>query len=240
MSRILSIGIIILLASSGITACLIGLIGQTNDTDHDHDHDHNHNHTHLGIRVACVGDSLTQSTEYPYQLMGKLGDDYDLHNFGVGGTTVALASETPYMSTNAFQSALDFNPDIVIIMLGTNDAQPSLFQYNTTFVENYTTLIRAFQKLPSNPKIWLVQPPPIFSDCGGLISPTYFEQTIIPSIKQVGSKTNVPVIDVYSLLIDYPEYFPDGIHPTQSPDIIGNEPAAQIIATAIYKAITAP
>jgi len=240
MSRILSIGIIILLASSGITACLIGLIGQTNDTDHDHDHDHNHNHTHSGIRVACVGDSLTQSTEYPYQLMGKLGDDYDLHNFGVGGTTVTLASETPYMSTNAFQSALDFNPDIVIIMLGTNDAQPSLFQYNTTFVENYTTLIRAFQKLPSNPKIWLVQPPPIFSDCGGLISPTYFEQTIIPSIKQVGSKTNVPVIDVYSLLIDYPEYFPDGIHPTQSPDIIGNEPAAQIIATAIYKAITAP
>ncbi|MDR0470491.1 MAG: GDSL-type esterase/lipase family protein [Nitrososphaerota archaeon] len=232
LSRIVSVGIIILLASSGITACLIGFIGQTNDTDHNHDHS--------GIRVACVGDSLTQSTEYPYQLMGKLGKGYDLHNFGVGGTTVALASETPYMNTKAFLSALDFNPEIVIIMLGTNDAQPSLFQYNTTFVDDYTALIRSFQRLPSNPKIWLVQPPPIFSDCGGAISPTYFEQTILPSIKQVGSNTNLQVIDVYSLLVDHPEYFPDGIHPTQSPDISGNEPAAQIIATAIHKAITAP
>ncbi len=234
MSRILSIGIIILLASSGITACLIGLIGQPNNTDHDQDHNH------LGIRVACVGDSLTQSTEYPYQLMGKLGSKYDVHNFGVSGTTVSLASGSAYMSTNAFQSAVDFNPDIVIIMLGTNDAQPILFQYNTTFVSDYINLIRAFQKLSSNPKIWLVQPPPVFSDYGGHLSPTYFEQTILPSIKEVGNKTNLQVIDVYSLLVDYPEYFPDGIHPTQSPDIVGNEPVAQIIATAIHKAITSP
>ncbi|MDR1991935.1 MAG: GDSL-type esterase/lipase family protein [Nitrososphaerota archaeon] len=192
------------------------------------------------IRVACIGDSLTQSTEYTYNLMNKLGSNYTVHNFGVGSTTVALLSETPYRNTTAFQNALNFEPNIVIIMLGTNDAQPSLFQYNNTFVNDYITLIQAFQELSSNPEIWLVLPPPIFSDLAGSISPEYFEQTIIPSIVQVATQTSLPVIDVYSLLIDYPEYFPDGIHPSKTVDNWGKEPAAQIIATAIYKAISSP
>jgi lysophospholipase L1-like esterase len=226
---ILTVGIIILLASSGITACLIGLLVQDGQTD-----------SVSRLRVACVGDSLTQSTEYPYDLGNKLGESYEMRNFGVGGTTVALESETPYMDTESFQSALGFNPDIVVIMLGTNDAQPSLFEYNSTFVGNYMTLIHAFQRLPSNPKIWLVQPPPIFSDQEGRISPKYFEQTIIPSIQQVASITNLQVIDVYSLLRDYPEYFPDGVHPTKTTGDWGKEPAAQIIATAVYRAITSP
>jgi lysophospholipase L1-like esterase len=170
--------------------------------------------------------------------MNKLGDNYTLRNFGVGGTTVTLASDTPYMETTAYQNALDFKPDIIIIMLGTNDAQPSLFQYSSTFVDDYMILIQAFQKLPNNPEIWLVLPPPIFSDNSGAISPEYFEQTILPGIKQVANKTNLPFIDVYSLLIDCPEYFPDGIHPESAPGSFGNEPVAQIIAVAIHKAIS--
>jgi len=190
------------------------------------------------IRVACVGDSLTQSTEYVYDLMHSLSDNYEVRKFGVGSTTVTLVSETPYMATATFQNALVFEPDIVIIMLGTNDAQPSLFPYNTTFVDDYKTLIGAFQNLPSNPKIWLVLPPPIFSNQSDRISPEYFEQTVLPNIKQVAKETNLPIIDVYSLLIDYPEYFPDGIHPPSSMDNFGDEPVAQIIAAAVRKAIT--
>jgi lysophospholipase L1-like esterase len=190
------------------------------------------------LRVACVGDSLTQSTEYTYNLMNKLGDDYMLRNFGVGSTTVTLASDTPYMETVALQNTLGFKPNIIIIMLGTNDAQPSLFQYNTTFVDDYITLIQAFQKLSSKPEIWLVLPPPIFSNQTERISSEYFEQTVLPGIKQVATKTNLPLIDVYSLLIDYPEYFPDGIHPEITTGNWGNEPVAQIIANAIYHAIT--
>jgi alpha-L-fucosidase 2 len=192
------------------------------------------------IRVACVGDSLTESTEYPCDLMNKLGDNYVLCNFGISATTVTLTSESSYMDSTLFQSALDFKPDIVIIMLGTNDARPELFPFNTTFVDDYITLIRDFQKLSSKPEIWLVLPPPIFSEQSGAISPKYFEQVILPGIRQVADETNLPVIDVYSRLIDYPEYFPDGVHPTKTTENGGNEPAAQIIATTIYKAITTP
>jgi len=192
------------------------------------------------IRVACVGDSLTQLSEYCYDLMVVLGDGYDVRNFGVSSTTVTLTSGFSYMDTTAFQDALDFEPDIVVIMLGTNDAHVGFFPSSSNFVDDYLTLVRAFQEFSSNPKIWLVLPPPIFSDQLGLISPKYFEQTILPSITQVANEANLSVIDVYSLLIDYPEYFPDGLHPTMTVDNLGDEPAAQIIAAAIYAAITSP
>ena len=192
------------------------------------------------ILVACVGDSLTELTEYPCDLMNKLGDDYVLCNFGISATTVTLASESSYMDSTLFQSALDFKPDIVIIMLGTNDARPNLFPFNSTFVDDYITLINAFQKLSHSPEIWLVLPPPIFDDQSGAISPEYFEQIILPGIRQVADETNLPVIDVYSHLIDCSEYFPDGVHPAKTTENLGNEPVAQIIATTIYEAITTP
>ena len=157
------------------------------------------------IRVACVGDSLTQSTEYPYDLWIQLGTkSYTVRNFGAGSTTVTLNSETPYMP-------LDFQPDIVIIMLGTNDAQPNLHRYNTSFVDDYVKLITAFEGLSSKPKTWVVSPPPIFSNQSGKMDPEYFTQTIIPAIKQAAN-TNSPTIDVYSALAICPDYFPDGVH----------------------------
>ncbi len=210
---LLTIALVILFISSGIAAVFL-LAPSSN-----------------AIRVTCVGDSLTQSTEYPYDLWMKLGTKgYELRNFGVGSTTVLLSSETPYMNTSAFQNALDFQPNIVIIMLGTNDAQPSLWRYNTSFVGDYVKLVEAFQKLPSKPEIWIVLPPPIFSNQSGKIGPEYFESTVIPLIEQVANETDLPVIDVHSALAGYAEDFPDGVHP--------NAAGAKLIADEVYTAIT--
>jgi acyl-CoA thioesterase-1 len=210
-------GLVILLVSSGITAFFIF----TNENDQT---------LSDKIRVACVGDSLTQSTEYPYDLWMLLGTaNYTLRNFGAGGTMITLKSETPYMNTSVFQSALEFQPNIVIIMLGTNDAQPSVHQYNTSFVDDYKKLVYAFQALASKPKIWIVLPPPIFSNQSGKISPEYFKLTVIPCIEQAANETNLPIINVYSALASYSNYFPDGVHP--------NSAGAKLIVNEIYKAI---
>ncbi len=213
---LLAIGLVILLVSSGITAFLILTDGNKASSD--------------AIRVACVGDSLTQSTEYPYDLWKLLGtEDYALRNFGAGSTTVSLSSETPYMNTSVFQSALEFQPNIVVIMLGTNDAQPSLHRYNTSFVDDYVKLVAAFQELSSKPEIWIVLPPPIFDSQSGKTSPEYFEQNVIPHIKQAANETNLPIIDVHLALAGYSDYFPDGIHV--------NIAGAKLIAKEVYKAI---
>jgi lysophospholipase L1-like esterase len=213
--RYLSIGLAVLLVLSGIAVFLI--LSQENKKPL--------------IRVACVGDSLTQSTAYPYDLWMLLGTEkYNVSNFGAGSRTVLLNSQTPYTNTSMFQEALEFEPNIVIIMLGTNDAQPSLVQYNTSFVGDYLKLIDAFKGLSSQPKIWIVLPPPIFNDQGGKILPDYFNSTIIPDIEQAANESNLPVINVYSALANASDDFPDGVHPDGA--------GAKLIADTIYAAIT--
>ena len=182
------------------------------------------------IRVACVGDSLTQSSRYPYDLWLKLGKEaYFLENFGVGGTTISLNTETPYMNTSAYQDALDFQPDIVIIMLGTNDAQINLKENNATLTSDYVKLISAFNELPSNPDIFVVLPPPIIDNQFMNLDPDYLTKIIIPSIQQAAEQTGLQTIDVYSAMLGHSDYYLDGVHV--------NDDGAEIIATEVFKAI---
>jgi lysophospholipase L1-like esterase len=235
----LTIAAVILLATSAITVYSV-LTNKNEPTEAEL------------IKVACVGDSITQGSGYPYdlwQLLGSSGQftiadytqapsgspncnvSYAVGNFGAGGTMVTLKSETPYMNTTTFQNALDYQPDIVIIMLGTNDAQPGVHQYNASFVDDYKALIQAFQTLASHPKIWIALPPPIFDSQGGKTSPEWLEQNVIPNIRQAANETNIPIIDVHSALAGYASDFPDGIHP--------NNTAAKLIADKIFNEITA-
>ena len=73
--RLLTIGLVILLVSSVIATFFILAIGNKNSSADK-------------IRVACVGDSITEGTEYPGNLWMLLGTNYTVGNFGVGGTTL--------------------------------------------------------------------------------------------------------------------------------------------------------
>src|SRR5208282_4042546 len=95
--RLLAIGLAILIVSSGIATFFIFDIGNKNPSSDK-------------IRVACVGDSITEGTEYPFDLSMLLGPNYVVGNFGVDGSTVSLNSQTPYMRTSAFQNATEFQP----------------------------------------------------------------------------------------------------------------------------------
>ncbi len=181
------------------------------------------------IKIACVGDSITEGSEYTNDLWMLLGSNYSIGNFGKGGATVFMKSNTPYMNETIFEEAKKFQPNILITMLGTNEALPSLNLSKEDFINDYKTLICEFQTLASKPQIWIVKPPPIFQDGTGL-STRIFEQTILPSIETIANDTNLPLIDVYSQLINHPEYFIDGVHPYSE--------GAQVIANTIYKALT--
>jgi acyl-CoA thioesterase-1 len=182
------------------------------------------------IRVACVGDSITKGCGYPEELQIKLGDAYNVENFGVGGATVMAESGKPYINQIAFQNAKQFLPDIIVIMLGTNDAsltnQPSI----EDFTDEYKTLISEFQEITSKPRIFLAKPPPIFNNTLGLSNITLVED-IIPCVEKAANELGLPLIDIYSALITHPEYFSeDGVHPTLK--------GAQAIAEEVSEAIT--
>ncbi|KON31269.1 hypothetical protein AC478_03150 [miscellaneous Crenarchaeota group-1 archaeon SG8-32-3] len=179
-------------------------------------------------RVACIGDSITQFSTYPNDLQTMLGTSYHVREFGVSGSTVLFSSFTPYIDQREFQRAKQFLPNIVIILLGTNDARSDYYQSIANFVADYEQLVREVQALESEPKIFLVTPPPIFDNDLDLSNANILEG-VIPSIGQVAEELGLNLIDVYTPLVNHPEYFVDGVHP--------NNEGAQIIASEVYKAI---
>ena len=91
-------------------------------------------------RVACLGDSLTrgdgaherrpprekrfkQRGNYPALLQDLLGPGYAVRNFGHGGASACNASDAPYAATRAYATARRWRADVVVLMLGTNDAK---------------------------------------------------------------------------------------------------------------------
>lgn len=82
-------------------------------------------------RVACVGDSITYGcfiagqpwNSYPRQLGRLLGKEYCVGNFGYTNRTAINTGDFPYTSEKLYARSLEFMPDIVLIMLGTNDTK---------------------------------------------------------------------------------------------------------------------
>lgn len=180
------------------------------------------------IRVACVGDSITEYSHYPDNLQTMLGNNYLVENFGVASSTVLLSSDKPYMKQTAFQKSKDFQPSIVIIMLGTNDAKAGNYRSIANFPSDYEELIDEYSVLPDDQKIWIVTPPPIFSNELGLNN-TNLEQGVIPGIAQVANDLSLPTINVNTVFTNHSEYFMDGVHP--------NAEGAELIASTIGNTI---
>jgi lysophospholipase L1-like esterase len=180
-------------------------------------------------RVACVGDSITELTKYPMDLQTMLGANSSVINFGASGSTVVFGSFRPYFFEEAFLRAKDFQPTTVVILLGTNDARGDVYPNIDTFVSNYEQIISQFQTLKSKPQIFLVKPPPIFSNVINMSSANLL-QGVIPRVERVANEKRLPLIDIYAPLANHPEYFLDGVHP--------NDKGAKIIANQVYEAIT--
>lgn len=189
------------------------------------------------IRVACVGDSITAGAgvkdaknKYPARLGALLGTGYEVRNFGVSGATMLDAGDKPYKKQGAFQQALDFKPDIVVIKLGTNDSKPRNWANKDGFAADTRSLVEAFQKASSMCKVFLCYPAPVIGKGNFGIRDEIVKPEIIPLIDMVSAEMRLNVIDVYAALDGKPELIPDRVHP--------NDEGAGLIATAVHAAIT--
>lgn len=224
------------------------------------------------IKVACVGDSITfqgcvtdKNDTYVSQLSWLLGSDYEVTNYGHSGRTLLKngfcghenqKNPCSYWNTTEFQAAIDSSPDIITIMLGTNDAKrcnwygsPNGYPSGggSIYFSDYIDLINVFWSLPSAPKIYLALPPPLVHPPNHPEEPVPFDmddhvvndqmRLLIPSIaKEFTSRFNTPigVIDVWSALGGTKGYFDpsmscDGCHPEKAAHAI----IAKTIASAI-------
>ena len=190
------------------------------------------------VRVACIGNSITfgagiknrSRDSYPSVLARMLGDSYWVKNFGVSARTMLNKGDHPYMNEPAYKNALAFNPNIVVIKLGTNDSKSFNWKYKADFMKDAQNMINPFKGLPSQPKIYLCYPSKAYLTGDG-INDDIISKEIIPMIKKLAKKNDLSVIDLHTAMDGMPELFPDRIHP--------NEKGAQVMAKAVYQSISA-
>ncbi len=218
-------------------------------------------------RVACLGNSITDgygidmasAYGYPAQLQKKLGQDYWVRNFGVSSRTMLNKGDFPYMNEPAWRDALAFNPDVVIIKLGTNDSKPENWQYGSEFKQDLEQMIftlrpdlkqyaqmpakkvqkamakakakaaKAGKNAPARPQIFLCTPIPAFKPTWN-INDSVISNGVIPIQQEVAAKYGLKVIDLHTLYAnDGDKMVDDGIHPNDK----GAVRMADIIAEAL-------
>ena len=185
-------------------------------------------------RVAFIGDSITAGG-YWKTASAYLGKTFEYDGFGVSGSTAyaqGLDGNPPkplaYIDQPAYEKSLKYNPDVVVIMLGTNDSKsintdptyvggtriPGIKDDNgEQYKQDVINMIRSYQALADAPQVFVALPPTSFRPENGGISNVGIEELIIPLLTAAAEETGAIIIDTHAATKDAPEAFPDGVHP---------------------------
>lgn len=189
-------------------------------------------------KIACIGNSITDGhgidmcdqLGYPALLGGIMGKGYAVKNFGVSARTAVNNGDHPYQQELAWKDCLAWQPDVVVIKLGTNDTKPG---NRVNLVENYTAamqqMIDSLRALPSNPRIYLATPIPAFKSTWD-INDSVIVNEVIPTIKTLARNNMCEIIDLHTLFADGGKLMQsDGIHP----DMKGVAKIAELVDEAL-------
>jgi len=191
----------------------------------------------ITLQVACLGDSITYGYKladpnrksYPARLSQQSRGRWQVFNLGVNGATVINRGDIPIAVQKPYQRLMRSEPDVAVIMLGTNDAKNSNWRFIGDFVHDYTVIIETIQRLSSRPHIIVCSVPPIFTNHpSGINSERVAEINVL--VKKVVDKTGVDFLDINSFLKEKSSLFIDGIHPNIAGD--------QKIADLVYKKVS--
>ena len=189
-------------------------------------------------RIACVGDSITwgftivnrRKYSYPALLQQRLGAEYEVRNFGYNDASARFDADTPYVKKSVYQESLAWNPDVVLLMLGSNDTKkrnwdPEIFR------RDYKRIVESYLKLPSQPRVILIAPIQIFQPMHipllGLYTET-MENGVRPAIREIAAEMGLELVDLVNLFTDS-KYMMDGVHPQRE--------GARMLEEAIYSGI---
>jgi lysophospholipase L1-like esterase len=211
--------------------------------------------------VACVGDSQTESG-YPAILERNLNrastgkERWQVLNLGVGGVTAIPmngSTKGSYANTPEFKRAIACEADIIVVYLGTNDANHLVWDENL-FIQSLTDLIRSFQRSRSPcPDIHLVVPPPLYEHVNpadklvaAQLLPFVINAKLPVIIPRMASQLGVGLIDAFSAFggtaFTKPEAFlKDGLHLAQpGQSLFANLVADTILGKSVGGALQLP
>lgn len=211
------------------------------------------------INIACVGDSITygtiadsptkpdnpdlSATSYPTKLAEKLktryGDKFQVTNYGHAGAYIAdfertNASTLRYCNTDEYISLRKDKPEIVVMMLGTNDIGYINDGEACKELQNaYSDLIADIKSIESNPVVFVCTPIVRITSYSAYLALEPLNNAIIAAANEQG----VYVVDTYNITKEYFEtalYESDGLHP----DAQGYDYLADVVLAAIADGLT--
>jgi lysophospholipase L1-like esterase len=193
------------------------------------------------VKIACIGDSITYGSlikkrniyNYPKQLGNILGDNYYCVNFGYAGCCVQNTADHPYRNKILYKQAKNFNPDIILFMLGTNDTKAFNWKSNAAFKEEYETFVKELINFDAKPKVYILTCPSNFGENDTVAYEITKSNTAkaVEIQKETARKYSLEIIDIYNFTKAKPQLFTDGVHP--------NALGAKEIAAYICQKITA-
>lgn len=208
------------------------------------------------VKIAFIGDSITYGAgtdnvtlySYPGQLKKLLGDEYEVGNFGINGA-YALSAKSKYnVQTNAklsyrntaqyFQS-LEFNPDVVVIMLGINDIRSmSNKAAKEELKQDLAALALEYCEYSSVQKVYIATPILV---ANAAITHEFAIGGLQDLEKEVAQELGLDVLDIFGMLKEYFNvkmyYTNDRVHPNKE---IYGEMAKACYAGLIGESYTAP
>lgn len=187
------------------------------------------------IRVACVGDSITFGfgilfgEAYPRILQGLLGPGFEVENFGLNSATLLSKGDLPYRASSNYAESLAFEPDIVLLCLGTNDTKDVNYQFFADFSEDYRSLLESYLNLDSKPQVLLAFPPWTPGNRLWGINEKVLEEER-PLIQNLAQDYQLAVVDLHEATKDQSDLFLlDKVHP--------NAQGAKVLAQEFFKAL---
>ena len=186
------------------------------------------------IKIACIGNSITQFYHYTdslQNLLTRAGISANVQNEGVTTTTMLKPaySNCSYWTNGKLSDVFQFKPDVITIMLGTNDAKQGTdtgtgcnslacinnWKNKAQFSSAYNAMIDTiYSTLGYKPKIFCVFPPPVQAVNCCCINDTSFTKEMIPMIQQVAASRGLATINCHLASYKSNTGATDGVHPS--------------------------
>jgi len=100
-------------------------------------------------RIVCMGDSITTGPRdadgWPEMLQSRLGDGWDIGNFGESGRTVGPGK--PYTNEQTYFDAFETTFDVAIITLMTNDGNYKFWEDGRDGAFDRPVVLKAYQDM---------------------------------------------------------------------------------------------
>jgi lysophospholipase L1-like esterase len=194
------------------------------------------------VRIAFMGNSITIGAgltnptveAYPGQvstMLSKLyGDTCVVGNFAVSGRTLLKKGDYPLWNEKQYDDSWSFAPDIVFILLGTNDTKPQNWgPYGNEYFDDYQSMIDSFRVRNPRVKVMCGFPPPCYEhvNLGNVweINDSIILHGVIPIVDSIATLNDAAIVDFYHPLLDSGYLFPDKVHP----NVQGSKVMAQLV-----------